>query len=107
LYSGGLDVANDTNDDEGWGFDDGDGFNGLLLMQLGTDTVHFTKDVGHACLEAGEGRQVHGLLRVVARERLDPASMLLYSAARNETKMTVSRGFKFSVRHIFKTLKKD
>jgi len=61
---GGLDVSNNTNDDEGRGLQDGDGLNDLLLVHLGSDLVHITDDVGHTGLVSKEGSQV-GLLGLV------------------------------------------
>jgi len=64
--SWGLHVANNTNNDHWWGFDDGDRFDDFLLVGLGASLVHFPDDVGHTSLVALEGSQVHwgGLVSV-------------------------------------------
>lgn len=66
--SGGLDVSDQTDDLEGRGLDDGDGFNLLLLVELGLSSVDISEDVGHAGLEASEGSEVRSLGPVVSRE---------------------------------------
>ena len=94
-----LDVTHDTYNHEGWCLDDGHSLDGLLLVQLGAGSIHFTKDVRHTGLETGEGGQVHGLLGVIGGVRLYPASVLPYSSSGDEPKMSMSGGFEFSVRH--------
>jgi len=66
--SGGLDVPDNTHNDEGWGFDDGYGFNGFLLMQLRSHSIDISEDVGHTSLEACKGSQVYWFLGIIARE---------------------------------------
>jgi len=63
--TGGLDVANDTDDDDRGGLNDGDGVDNLLLVHLGTRAVDLADNVGHASLEAEEGSEVAGLGLVV------------------------------------------
>lgn len=63
--TGGLDVANDTDDDDRGSLNDGDGVDNLLLVHLGTRAVDLADNVGHASLEAEEGSEVAGLGLVV------------------------------------------
>lgn len=56
--SGGVDVSDEADDFEGRGFDDGDCFDFLLLIEFCLSSVHVPEDVGHACLEASEGGEV-------------------------------------------------
>lgn len=97
--SGCLDVAHDTHNHEGRSLDDGDSFDSFLLVQLGTWSIHLTKNVGHTSLESGERGQVHSLLGVIGGVRLYSTSVLPYSASWDEPKVTVSGCFEFSVRH--------
>lgn len=65
-----LDVADDTNDDHWRGLEDGDGLDDLLLVSLGSGTVQLADDVRHACLEAKESGQMHGVALEGGRKRL-------------------------------------
>ena len=56
-----LDVSNQTNNLERRGFNDGDGFNFLLLIEFGFGSVDISEDVGHAGLESSEGGEVRSL----------------------------------------------
>ena len=68
---GGLDVADNTDDDDGGGLDDGDGLDDLLLVHPGASTVKITDDVSHTGLVAEEGGEVRGLGDIVPGEGLD------------------------------------
>ena len=48
--AGSLNVANHADGDHGRGLDDGDGLDHLLLVVLGTGTIHLTDNVGHTGL---------------------------------------------------------
>jgi hypothetical protein len=63
----GLDVADDANHDNRRGLDDGDGFHNFLLVILGTRSLQFSDDVGHASLVTEESCQMNWLLGVVLR----------------------------------------
>lgn len=71
----GLDVSDNTDDGNWWSLDDGDGLDGLLLVQLGAETIDVADDVRHTGLVAHEGGQMDRLGRVVLREGLALASM--------------------------------
>lgn len=96
--AGGLDVTNQTNNDHGRSFDDGDSLNDFLLVHLGSRAIHIANDVGHASLEADEGSQVNGLLGVILGEGLDATKLAGSALAREETQGTVSGGFEFAMR---------
>ena len=54
----GLGVANHANDAHGRRLDNSDGLHNLLLVALGTCTVHLAHNVSHACLVAHKGSKV-------------------------------------------------
>ena len=95
----GLDVADDANDDDGGRLDDGDGFDNLLLVHLGTGALEVAHHVGHAGLVAEERREVHWFRRVVARKRLALASVAGGALAGQEPEGAVARVLKLAVRH--------
>lgn len=66
--SGSLNVSDDTNNNDGRGFDDGDGFYGFLTVELGSWSVDGSQNVSHTSLETSEGSQVDRLSSVVTRE---------------------------------------
>jgi len=66
--SGGVDVSDESNDDHGGSLDDGDGLNDFLLVELGTNFIDISDDVGHTGLETSEGGQVDSGLGVVSGE---------------------------------------
>ena len=66
--SGGLDVSDESDNLEGRGFNDGDCFNLLFLIEFGFGSVDISEDVGHAGLEPTESGEVAGLVLVVSGE---------------------------------------
>jgi len=66
--SWGFDVSDDSDNDHGWGFDDGDSLNDFLLVQLGTWLINISDDMTHTSLESSEGGQVWLLLLVILWE---------------------------------------
>jgi hypothetical protein len=56
-----VDVSNNTDANHGWSLNDGNSFNHLLLVGLGTGTIDLSDNVGHASLVAKEAGQVNGL----------------------------------------------
>ena len=95
---GGLDVTNDTDNHHRRGFDDGDGVNNLTLVHKGTGTVDSTNNVRHTGLVSTEGGQVRGIGGVILGEGSDLTGMLLGTLLGQETQVTVSGCFEFSVR---------
>ncbi len=59
--AGGLDVSNNTDDDDRGSLDNGHGLDDLLLVGLGASSVKLTDDVRHSSLEGEETRQVYRL----------------------------------------------
>lgn len=72
--SGSINVPDDSYHSHGGSFDDSHSLNDFLLVQLGSCSVNFSQDVGHSCLESGEGSQVTGLGRVILGEMSDSTS---------------------------------
>jgi len=75
----GLDVTNNTNNDDGGCLNDGDGFNDFLLVDLGTGLVSFTDNVGHASLVTNESSQVRSSSGIILREGSDATLVVLGS----------------------------
>lgn len=94
---GGLNVADNTNDSHWWCLHNGDSLDGLLLIQLGAETVDLAHDMGHTSLVADERRQVHWLGRVVLGEGLAFASMSSRTLFGQEAERAVSGVFELSV----------
>jgi len=87
---GGLDVTGKSDDLEWWGFDDGDGFDNLLLVDGRAWLFGFTDNVSHTSLEAHEGSKVDRLGSIVLGEGLDLTSWPGASLFRQELKGAVS-----------------
>lgn len=66
--SWGFDVSDDSDNNDGWGFDDGDGFDDFLLVQLGTWLINISDDMTHTSLESSEGSQMDWLLGIILGE---------------------------------------
>lgn len=97
---GGIDVSDDSRDDHGRGFEDGNGLDDLLLVDLRSGLVDLTNDMGHASLEAHEGGKVDRLGRIILGESLDFASDTLCALLGREAHGTVSRSRKFSTQAV-------
>jgi len=97
--SGGFNVTNNTTDNYGRSFEDGTSFDDFLLVELGTNLVDISKDMGHTSLEDGEGGKVDGLGSIVSGVASYSTSVMSSSLSGEETEGTVSRSFEFSVRH--------
>jgi len=66
--SGSFDVTNDTGNNNGGSFEDGTSFNSFLLVELGSDLIDISEDVGHTSLEDGESGEVDGLGSIILGE---------------------------------------
>ena len=97
--TGGIDVTDETNNGHGGSFDNSHGFDDFLLMELGTNAVDFTHDVGHTSLETSEGSEVASLLGIILGERSNATSVVSGSTSGGKTEVTMSGGFEFTVRH--------
>jgi len=97
--TGGLDVANNTDDNHRGGVQDGNGLDSLFLVELGARLGHGTENVGHTSLVAHKGSQVGLLGRIIPWKRSDVTAVLLATLARQETERAVTRRFKLAVRH--------
>jgi len=101
---GGSDVSDDTDNNHRRGLDNGDGLDGLLLVELGARTLDLSHDVGHAGLVAHEGSKVGGSSGIVSGERPNATSVVLGTLLGKVLEGTATGVFEFSVRH-FESLK--
>lgn len=83
--SGGFNVSDDTSDDDSGGFEDSDGFDDFLLVELRSWLLDFSENVCHTSLEDGESSQVDWLGFIVFREGTDSSSVVLCSLSWEET----------------------
>ena len=96
----GFDVSDDTNNNHGRGFDDGNGVNNLALVHKGTGTVDSTDNVGHTGLVSAEGGEVGSISGVVLGEGSDLTRVLLGTLLGQESQVTLSGCFELSVRPV-------
>lgn len=66
--SWGFNVSDQTDNFQWWGFNDGNSFNFLLVVEFRFDSVDFSEDVGHTGLESSEGSEVWCLGSVISGE---------------------------------------
>ena len=98
--TGGLDVADESDDLHRRAFDDGASVDDILLDGLLTlTTLLVLDDVSHASLVAHEGGKVDGLGGVVAREGSNATAMMTCTSLREVGKGTLSGVFEFSMGH--------
>jgi len=97
--SGGFNITNNTSNNDGRSFEDGTGFDDFLLVELGTDLIDISEDMGHTSLEDGESGKMNGLGSIISGVASYSTSMMSSSLSGEETEGTVSGGFEFSVRH--------
>mmetsp|Transcript_109863 Transcript_109863/g.153989 ORF Transcript_109863/g.153989 Transcript_109863/m.153989 type:complete len:364 (+) Transcript_109863:1003-2094(+) len=100
--SGGIDVSDNTDNNDGGSLKNGASLDNFLLVDLGSGSVDISQNVGHASLEDGESGQVDGLGGIILGERSDSSSVMSGSLSGKETQRTVSRSLEFSVRHYAK-----
>jgi len=93
-----FNVANDTNNDHRWSFDDSYRLDYFLLVHFRTRLIDFTHDVSHSSLVAHEGSQMDRFLRVIFRESLHLTSMTLAPLLWEEADMAMSRSRKLTMR---------
>jgi len=97
--SGGFDITNNTADNNGGSFEDGNSFDDFLLVELGAWLIDISEDVTHTSLVNGESGKVDGLRGIILGERSHSTSVMSSSLSGEEPEGTVSGGFEFSVRH--------
>jgi len=95
-----LDVSDEANDNDWWGLNDGHCLDNLLLVQLGTRTVHIADNVGHTSLVAKECSKVAWLGWVVLREASDLTEVLPGALAWQKAKVAVTWPLKLTMRHL-------
>jgi len=96
---GSLDIADDADDHDGRGLDDGHRLDHLLLVRLGAGAIHQPADVRHPGLVSSEGGEMDVLLGVILGKRLDSSFVVLAPLLGQETQVAVPRRGKLSVRH--------
>jgi hypothetical protein len=96
---GGHHVTDDTDDVHGGGLDDGNGFEDLLLVELGAGALGVTHDVGHTSLEAHEGGEVGFLGCIVLGEGANAATVVLGTLPGEETAGAGTGVLKLTMRH--------
>lgn len=97
--SGGLDVANNTDNNHGGSVDNGGGLNDLSLVHLGASSVEVSDNGGHTGLVTKESSEGNRLGLVILGEGLGLSSGLGASLSGEETQVTVSGLFVLSVGH--------
>jgi len=97
-----LNVADDTNADHWRGLNDGDRLDDFLLVELGALSVDLADNVRHTGFVADESGQVALIAGLVLGVGLEATQVSAASLSREESLGTVTRCFKFSVRHICK-----
>lgn len=95
-----LDVSNNTDDNNWRGFDDGNGLNDFLLVDLGSWLVDITDDVGHAGLVAQEGGKVDWLAGVILGESLALTTETTGTFLGGKTHRTVTGSGEFPMGHV-------
>jgi len=63
-----IDVTNNTNNCDGWAFNDSDSFDNFFLVVSGTRSLDISENVCHASLETCKSSQMGLLGRVILRE---------------------------------------
>lgn len=95
---GSLNVA-DHADNDYWGrLQNGNGFNDLLLVDLGAGLVDFANDMGHASLVSHKSGQVDWLGLIILGESLHLAPMTLGALLRSKGHGAMARRRELAVR---------
>jgi hypothetical protein len=94
-----LDVADSANNDHWWRLNDSHSLDSLLLVQLGTELVDITHNVGHTSLVANKGREVDWLGWVVLGEGLALAAVSDRTLLWQKAQRTMSWVFEFTMTH--------
>ncbi|KAL7546485.1 hypothetical protein ACHAWF_009817 [Thalassiosira exigua] len=98
--AGGLQVADDADDDHGGRLEDGDGVHDLALVHDRAGAVHAANDVSHAGLVGAEGREVRGSGRIIVLgEGADAARVMLGALLGEEPQGAAAGSFKLTVGH--------
>jgi len=94
-------VTDNTNNDHRRSLKNGDSLKDLLLVkELAKRTVNITNNVSHTSLVTHESGQMAGLSSIILRESMDLTTRMVSTLARTETKRTVTRSLKLTVRHL-------
>ena len=99
--SWGINVTDHTDNLDGWGLDNSDWLDDILLDSLLTlSLLHVSDDVSHTGFEAHEGGEMDWLGSVVLWEMPNLTLVMLGSSLWKITQMGVSWRFKFPMGHI-------
>ncbi len=93
-----LDITDASNNDHWWGFNDGNSLDGFLLVQLWSQLVDITNNVGHTSFVPDESGQVDWLGWVILWECLALTTVTDGSLFWEKSQRTVSWMFKFTMR---------
>lgn len=98
--TGGFDVTDETDDLHGWALEDSASVHNILLDDLLAFTTFLVlDDVGHACLVANESSEMNGLRSIISWEGSYATTMVSCAALGDETEVTVSGLFVFTMGH--------
>jgi len=98
--TGGFDVTDETDDLHGWALEDSASVHNILLDDLLAFTTFLVlDDVGHACLVANESSEMNGLRSIISGEGSYATTMVSCAALGDETEVTVSGLFVFTMGH--------
>lgn len=95
--SGGFDISDNSDDNHRGGFDNGNGFDNFFFVEFGTGFLNVSENMGHTSFESSESGKMDGGSDVISGERSTSTSVMSGSSSGSESKISVSRGFEFSV----------
>lgn len=95
--SGGFDISDNSDNNHRGGFDNGDGFDNFFFVEFGTGFFNVSENVGHTSFESSESGKMDRGGGVISGERSTSTSVMSGSSSGSESKISVSRGFEFSV----------
>lgn len=94
-----LNVADDSYGDDRGRFNDRNGLDNFLLVQLGPRLINIAHDMAHARLVAHERGKMARLAGIVLREALDLTAVACGALFREEGQRPTAGRFKLPVRH--------
>jgi len=95
-----LNVSDEANHYDWWRLDDSHSLDNLLLVQLGTRTVHIAHNVSHTSFVAEECGEVAWLGGIILREAPDLTEVLPSALPWQKAKVAVTGPLKLTMRHL-------
>ena len=96
----GFNVTDESDDLHGWALEDSASVHNILLDDLLAFTTFLVlDDVGHACLVTNESSEMNGLRSIISGEGSYATTMVSCAALGDETEVTVSGLFVFTMGH--------